>query len=168
MIIKDIIANRILPFEIEDVKLMKLFSFYLHSAPTIESRAAAQLNKQRLLENWECFRSNIPVDMIKFFSESYPKDKFINSYEKYKVNDDAQVNRRTKSIVCKKKEKGELEHECLLRHLRNSIAHDNVYLSNAGNRKYILFEDFNSHDNPTARILLSQADLVLLKKEIMR
>ena len=50
----------------------------------------------------------------------------------------------------------------------NSIAHCNLYLSNAGNRKYILFEDYNKSGNITARVLLSQADLSLLKREIMK
>ena len=36
------------------------------------------------------------------------------------------------------------------------------------NRKFILFEDFNTRGNITARILLSQTDLTKLKKEIMR
>ena len=51
MKICDIKANQILPFEIEDAKLLRLFSFYLHSAPTVESRTAANVDEQRLLSN---------------------------------------------------------------------------------------------------------------------
>lgn len=92
----------------------------------------------------------------------------MKSLVKYKINEEAQVNRKTKVIVCKKKDTKETEPQCLLRHLRNSIAHNNVYISNAGNRKYILFEDFNKNRKLTARILLSQTDLTALKREIMK
>lgn len=168
MTIKDIKAKTILPFEIEDIKLIKLFSFYLHSAPTIESKSAAQIDEQRLSDNWLNFKSKFPNNVLMFFSASYSNDKFIKSLEKYKINDEAQVNRKSKVSVCKKKDTIELECQCLLRHLRNSIAHDNIYLLNSGNRKYILFEDFNKKNNLTARILLSQADLAALKREIMK
>lgn len=67
MIIKDIKSNRILPFEIEDVKLVKLFSFYLHSAPTIESKTAAQIDSQRLLKNWLNFKTRYPSNVLTFF-----------------------------------------------------------------------------------------------------
>ena len=168
MRIRDIKSNQIFPFEIEDAKLVRLFSFYLHSAPTIESRTATQIDEQRLLNNWFIFSSKLPQDKIKFFSESYSVDLLIKSFEKYGLNDDAEVRRRTKAIVCKKKEKSEFDCHCLLRHIRNSIAHNNVYISNPGNRKYILFEDFNNRGNISAKILLSQADLSKLKQEIMR
>lgn len=168
MKIEDIKTNRILPFEIEDEKLKKIFSFYLHSAPTIESRSAAMIDTERLEKNWLEYKSTLPQDMIAFYAASYPPDKFSQCLVKYNLSDEANVNRRTKAFVCKKKEKDEQECQCLLRHLRNSIAHDNVYLSNAGNRKYILFEDFNKSDNLTARMLLSQADLAALKRTIMK
>lgn len=57
---------------------------------------------------------------------------------------------------------------CLLRHIRNAIAHGNVYYLNAGNRKFILFEDFNEKSKPTARILFSQTDLKKLKDALLR
>lgn len=168
MKIRDIKATQILPFEINDINLMRLFSFYLHSAPTIESRTAKQMDEQRLLNNWLNFSSQLPKNMSKFFSDTYSVEKFIDSFERYGLNDEAEVNRRAKAVVCKRKNKSESECACLLRHIRNSIAHNNVYLSSTGNRKYILFEDFNSRGNITARILLSQTDLKKLREEIMR
>lgn len=168
MRICDIKANQILPFEIDDIKLIRIFSFYLHSAPTVESRTATKLDEQRLLHNWQNFICQLPQDKIKFYSESYSVKKLINSFEKFGLNDDAEVNRRTKAIVCKRKDTSESKYSCLLRHIRNSIAHNNLYLSNVGNRKFILFEDFNTRGNITARILLSQTDLTKLKQEIMR
>lgn len=170
--IKDIKANKVLPFEISDEKLMKLFSFFLHSAPTIESQSAAHIDEQRLFKNWLDFKVQIPSNMMMFFASSYSRDKFINSFKKYGIDDESEVNRRTKAFVCKRKEskKGvsEADCHCLLRHIRNSIAHNNVYIANVGNRKYILFEDYNQKGNISARILLSQTDLTRLKREIMK
>ena len=173
MKISDILANRILPFEIEDEKLKKLFSFYLYSAPTIESKSAAMIEKEKLAENWYEYKSTIPENMIAVYSASYPNEKLVDAFERCGLNDDASVNRRTKGFVCKRKEKKkgedpEPECNCLLRHLRNAIAHDSVYLLNGGNRKYILFEDFNMNNRITARMLFSQADLAAMKRTIMK
>ena len=52
MTISDILQHPVLPFEIEDVKLVKLFSFFLHSAPTIESATAISMDAARLDQNW--------------------------------------------------------------------------------------------------------------------
>lgn len=170
--IKDIKTNKVLPFEISDGKLIKLFSFFLHSAPTIESKTAAKIDIHRLSKNWSNFNAQMPSNKVKFFAASYSKNNFMNSLNKYGLDDESEVNRRTKAFVCKKKEtKNELSEpdcNCLLRHIRNSIAHNNVNLVNSGNRKYILFEDFNRNHNLTARILLSQTDLNTLKREIMK
>lgn len=51
MTISDILQHPVLPFEIEDVKLVKLFSFFLHSAPTIESATAISMEAARLDQN---------------------------------------------------------------------------------------------------------------------
>ena len=168
MKIKDIKDNIIPPFEIDDVKLIRLFSFYLHTAPTIESRSAAQIDEERISNNWINFSNNLNKDTVRFYSSSYQVDRFSDSIKKYGLDDGAEVNRRTRALVCKKKTNQETDYRCLLRHLRNSIAHNNVYISNVSNRKYILFEDFNKNGNISAKILLSQNDLRILKKEIMK
>lgn len=168
MKISDIKANTILPFDIKEKKLVAIFGFYLHFAPTIESRTAIKLDEQRLTDNWQNFICKFPQDKIKFYSESYPSEKLVNSFVKFGLNDDAEVKRGTKAIVCKRKNREENDSCCLLRHIRNSIAHNHVYVTNVGNRKFILFEDFNKNKNITARILFSQTDLTDLKKEIMK
>ena len=88
--------------------------------------------------------------------------------EEYKLHNEATVNRRSKGFICKRKDNSESDYECVLRYIRNSIAHSNVYMNNAGNRKYIIFEDFNKTGNQSSIMLLSQADLTKLKREIMR
>lgn len=168
MKIKDIKYNIIHPFEIDDVKLIRLFSFYLHTAPTIESRTATQIDEERASNNWISFIKTLNKDMFKFYAHSYPIERLVDSFKEYGLDDEAEVKRRTRAFVCKKKTSQETDYRCLLRHLRNSIAHNNVYISDVGNRKYILFEDFNKNGNISAKILLSQNDLRILKKEIMK
>ena len=144
MQISDIKTNRIIPFEIEDIKLIRLFSFFLHKSPTIDSNTAAMIEVERLERNWE---------------------RFISEFSK---DNEANVNRRSKGFICKYKDNSERDYECVLRHMRNAIAHSNVYMNNAGNRKYLIFEDFNKTKNQSSIMLLSQADLSNLKREIMR
>ncbi len=165
MIIQDIKQNRISPFEINDLKLKELFSFYLHLAPTIDSGTAITIDDERLSKNWDIFKKTIIRGTFIFLSPNCQIEKY---FCKYNLLDSSQVNRKQKSIICKKQNALESEYHCILRHLRNSIAHSNVFLSNAGNRKYILFEDFNPKSKKmSARILFSQTDLSVLKKKIM-
>ncbi|RGM17772.1 hypothetical protein DXC23_10980, partial [Eubacterium sp. OM08-24] len=168
MTINNIKENKIAPFEIDDIKLTRLFSFFLHSAPTIDSNLASRIDDDRLLSNWNNFVSRFTNGRISLYSDSYSSEKLIQQFERHGLSDESAVSRRLKAIVCKRKNKTETDYQCVLRHLRNSIAHGNLYLSNAGNRKYILFEDYNKRGNITARILLSQADLSLLKQEIVK
>lgn len=168
MTINDIKDNNIAPFEIDDIKLARLFSFFLHLAPTIDSNLASRIDEDRLLSNWNNYVPQFINGRISLYSDSYSSEKLIQQFEKHGLSDEAKVRRRLKAIVCKRRDKAETDYQCVLRHLRNSIAHGNLYLSNAGNRKYILFEDYNKRENITARILLSQADLSLLKREIMK
>ena len=163
MQISNIKANRITPFDIDDKKLVRLFSFFLHSAPTIDSATAANIDSARLERNWNNFVSEIPnVNRIIIKQHNNTKEYI----EKYGLNDEASINRRSKGFVCKR-DKNEKDCECVLRHIRNAIAHSNVYMSNAGNRKYIILEDFNRSKVLSAIILFSQADLNRLKKIIM-
>ena len=165
MIIADILKNHITPFEVDDEKLRKLFSFFLHSAPSIESATAAHIPPDRLMRNWNTYICGLPQGCHGFISSNCIFDKYLGQYN---LDNNAMVNRKTKGFICKKKTNNEEEYECLLRHIRNSIAHSNVYMINAGNRKYLLFEDFNQSKNQSARILISQTDLQKLKSEIMK
>lgn len=165
MTIADILLNHIIPFEIDDEKLKKLFSFFLHSAPTIESASAAIIPTNRLVDNWNTYISAFSPENHAVIASNCI---FSNYLVKYKLDNNATVNRKAKGFVCKRKTNGETEYECLLRHLRNSIAHSNVYMINSGNRKFLLFEDYNQSKNQSARVLLSQTDLQKLKAEIMK
>lgn len=165
MQISDIKNNRIIPFEIEDIKLIRLFSFFLHKSPTIDSNTVAMIEVERLERNWERFISEFPKDNYKFLASNCSIERYM---ERYKLHNGANVNRPSKGFICKYKDNSERDYECVLRHIRNAIAHSNVYMNNAGNRKYLIFEDFNKAKNQSSIMLLSQADLSNLKREIMR
>lgn len=164
MQISNIKANHIRPFEIDDDKLVRLFSFFLHSAPSIDSATAANIETTRLERNWNNFIADFPNTNYVIIAPNCSIEKYI---DKYGLNDNATVSRRSKGFVCKRKDKNEKDYECVLRHIRNAIAHSNVYMSDTGNRKYLIFEDFNKSKKQSSIMLLSQADLSKLKKTIM-
>lgn len=155
MTINDIKENKITPFEIGDNKLTKLFSFFLHTASTIDSNLASKIDEDRLLNNWNNFVSNYVGKKISIYSDSYSSEKLIQQFEKHGLSNESKVSRKLNSIVCKRKNKAETDYRCGLRHLRNSLVHCNLYISNSSNRKYILFEDYNKSGNITSKIILS-------------
>lgn len=166
MKLSDLIENKILPFEIEDEKLKKLFSFFLHSAPTVASVSAAVLSVERLDKNWNNFISRFTDNSYIFIQSQCSIEKY---FEKYSLHTDADIKRQSHGFICKRRDKTEEDYVCFLRHIRNAIAHSHVYCVHVGNRKFILFEDFNTKTTKqSSRILLSQTDLQRLKNEIMK
>ncbi len=162
--INDILENHIIPFEHTDESIKKLFSFFLHLAPTIESKSAGQLPSDGLDVAWKSFLNDTSISHkdYQIYAPGYIKDKQLLYY---KLDKGGSVNRKTKRFICNRKQLGKKEEhdlEVLLRHIRNSIAHSNVYVLDQG-RKYIIFDDYNKKENMTARILLSQTDLKKLR-----
>ena len=154
-------------------KIKSLFCFYFDNAPTIESKCSIDLNSSMLDERWTNFKNSISNIKTKFVSYSYTSDDLLKRMVGCGLDEESPVNRKTNAFVCKKKnikkgEEPETECECVLRHIRNSIAHCNVFLSSTSNRKYVLFEDYNRSKNLTATILLSQTNLKKLKQIIMK
>lgn len=168
--INDVLNNRILPFEVDNTKLIRLFSFFLHSAPTISSKSAANIEQKRLINNWQRFIQNYTCN-YSFISDHCHNSTFEKCLENTGLCAKSIINKNKKGFICKRKSlknNPESEVECLLRHLRNSIAHSNVFMINAGNRYYILFDDYNLSGNQSARILFTQTHLNRLKKEIIK
>ena len=164
MIVQDILNNRIVPFEIEDERLKTLFSFFLHRAPTIDSHCRGEIPACGQDEIWNSFIEKLGVSTKEYQiyrTSGYITDKNLTTYN---LQLTSEVDRRTKRFVSYIKTKDETELECLLRHLRNSVAHGNVFLFVKANRKYLIFDDFNTNNHLTARILLSQTDLMSLKR----
>lgn len=169
--INDILENQVVPFEVDNPKIVNLFSFFLHRAPTISSRSAAQIEEKRLENNWNRFIDGFSDNYI-FISNSCSNNTFNSYMSNCNLSEENKINRRSKGFVCKQSTNSaapESDVKCLLRHLRNSIAHSNVFLINGGNRNYLLFDDYTpSSGNQSARILMSQSDLAKLKREIMK
>ncbi|MCQ2496024.1 MAG: HEPN family nuclease [Lachnospiraceae bacterium] len=166
MEISDILKNRIAPFEIVDEKMKSLFSFYLHLAPTVDSKSAKSIPARGVSTIWKEFIAKIAIKQGNYYIY---KSGNINEKQLdiYRLKANHTVNRKSKGFVCcyKNDEKDELV--CLLRHIRNSIAHSNVYLLDK-TRKYVIFDDYNSNKNLTARVLLSQTDLNNLRKLLVK
>lgn len=77
-----------------------------------------------------------------------------------------------KRFVCRRKPKDrsgyrETDFECLMRHLRNALAHGRFFVIHGGNHISLLFDDRNEKGNITARIICNQADLKKWKKIIV-
>ena len=166
MKISEMKNNQIPPFEIEDEKMRKLLSFYIHYAPTIESNTAISVDENKLKSNWNKFFEDAKFSSFKIYNENYKLSEEV--FSKNQLGDNQILNRKNLSVVCKRKHKNEEDYECILRHIRNSIAHNNIYIVNAGNRKYILLEDYNKSKNITSRMLLSQTILSKLKRCIIQ
>ena len=162
MNIRDMKQEHTKPFEIDDDKLRRLFSFFMHSAPTIESSTAAVISEERLVDNWNRVISSNMFSNFKIYADSYALSE--DSLDKNGLGMSQEVSRKIKSIICKRKCKDEKDYA----HIRNSLAHSNVYVVNAGNRKYILLEDYNTRKKLTSRMVLSQTILSNLKSEIMK
>lgn len=59
MTIQEILCNRIVPFDVEDKKITDLFSFYLHKAPTIDSKCSGPVPACGQNEIWNRFIEEI-------------------------------------------------------------------------------------------------------------
>lgn len=167
MLIQELLLYRIIPFE-TDEKISELLSFFLHRAPTIDSRLARDNPNCGLEKAWEkfIFDCNISSDAFNCYkSFNYVKEENLKKYQLTTTN---VINRKSKGFVCYYKNGETADLQCLLRHIRNSIAHGNVFCKTDINRKYFLFDDFNKNNNMTARILLSQTDLIKLKRIISK
>lgn len=162
MIVNDILNNPIVPFELDDPKLVLLFSYYLHLAPNINSKRSRILTNEKLDKGWNDFLTNLGMNFNDYhiYASGFIKDEQLRKYKLYTTDS---VEKKSKRFICYYKPGETKELVCFLRHIRNSIAHGSVYLLVKG-RKYILFDDYNTNNNLTARILLAQTDLTSLKK----
>lgn len=105
MQISDIKTNHIIPFEIDDIKLTRLFSFFLHVSPTIDSNIAAMIELEGLERNWERFISEFSKDNYVFLDPNCSIEGYM---ERYKLHNEANVNRRSKGFICKRKDNSEI------------------------------------------------------------
>ncbi len=101
MTILELLSYQTIPFEIPNIKIQRLLSFFLHSAPTIESRTTMKIDSSRLCKNWEDFIKPDQLKPAKIYAESH-KDLRI-SCEKNGLGDYTEISKRTKGFICIRK-----------------------------------------------------------------
>lgn len=147
------------PFQTGNSKISSLLAYFLHEAPNIESAHSLIIDK------------SIHDEIINkmFESRKFIEKKFCafnckieEELKKYKLEGE-EICLGCERILCKYEKPSnnikETDLECLLRHIRNSIAHGRVYYRHLGNRIQIMFEDINKNKKLTARIVCISADL---------
>ncbi len=146
------------PFEAKDVSLKNLFCYFLYRAPGINSAHKGYLEQERseiLLE-----KINEKVDgKIQFCCPNAQMKK-----ELAKINlADNELCLKCTRAMCKRSgsQKPPLESDlaCLLRHIRNSIAHGYVYFRKSNQKFYLLFEDYTPEGKLSAKIVCCKEDL---------
>lgn len=154
--------NAIAPFECEIGDLRQLFSYFQHRAPNVDSLKSPYLLPET--------HQSVLDEMLK------GNELFVFCSQNAKTEDElakvafggSQVCIRCKRFLCKRmtsrnakrdETRKETDLECLLRHMRNSIAHGHVFVYHSGNYISVLLEDQNDKGNTTARIVCCQADL---------
>lgn len=151
----------IVPSECEVGELRQLFSYFQYRAPNIDSAQSPLLDVNYhagALE--EIIQQH--GDVFQFCSQNAKTE---NELSKLALNGTSICSwckrflcKRTNTSAKKDLSRRETDLECLLRHIRNALAHGHVYLVHG--RKYInmLLED-NNKGKITARIVCCQADL---------
>ena len=150
----------IAPFEDGTDETKRLFSYFLHSVPDVESIHSKRIPK---VKHSTIFNMMMETSHFKYQEFCCAQAHIEKELSKGYLNGEI-ICLKCKRFVCKKKQmvKGmpiETDLDCFLRHIRNSIAHGRVYYRHAGNRVHIVFEDENSTGNLSARIVCVKADL---------
>ena len=97
MTILELLSFQTIPFEIPNIKIQRLLSFFLHSAPTIDSRTAMKIDSSRLCNNWEEFIKLNQLKPAKIYAESY--NTLATSCEKNGLGVGTEISRRTKGFI---------------------------------------------------------------------
>ena len=161
----DINDLKMVPFQ-DNIFLNNLLSYFLYKAPSISSIFSEEID----FNDDRFFREYININRFSkiIFMKKYNKNTYIdnNIYGNY-------ICMKCFKIICTRvidntDNKLESYLECVLRHIRNSIAHGCVYYLYENKRHYIMFEDFNIKKNLTARIIISRQALIDLKSKLIK
>lgn len=152
----------IVPTECDVGELSQLFSYFQYRAPNIDSMQSPLIDNEDSLDD---LLQNIikRVKDYKFCEQNADINCELKKIALYGEH----ICPKCKRFLCKrmnqkaKRRPGKKEHdlECFLRHIRNSIAHGNVFVMYKKTYISIIFEDLNEKKNTTARIACCQADL---------
>lgn len=98
MKISEIKMHNICPFEVKDSKLRLLFSFFLHKAPTVDSRLAIKSKKYDV--KWKSYIKNWKEKTYRFYSKQIPSENILTQY---KLTETKEVRNKDRVFVCAKK-----------------------------------------------------------------
>lgn len=162
--------NAVNPTMCEIGELRKLFGFFQYESPNTSSYICnylpQELHSELLKRMLACWKE----ESYLFISHNQPIDNYFASIHLL----DDELCCCCKRFVCKRKQKDkntgykETDFECLLRHMRNAIAHARVFVIHKGNYISLLLEDRNEKGNVSARIICNQADLKKWKNLIKK
>ena len=156
--------NAINPMLVDIGRLRQLFGFFQYEAPNTSSYICSHLSNEyhdRVLME---IQHTIKTGAIIF---APPNSTSADELKKVSLLGDS-VCSYCKRLFCKRAHANngirESDLSCLLRHIRNSLAHGRVFVIHGGNQIYILFEDCvpqnkGNNNRISARILCTQADL---------
>lgn len=160
--------NAIIPAECEIEELRRLFSFFQYKAPNIDSLKSPMLDTT--------YHQSVLDEIMKGHGEYFFCDQNAKTEDELSriALNGVRVCAWCKRFLCKRmtkpakrdRSRRETDLECLLRHLRNAIAHGHVFVLMNKNYNSVLFEDLNDKKNTTARVVCCQADLRSWKKKL--
>lgn len=158
--------NAVNPTTCEISALRKLAGFFQYEAPNTSSYICSQLPQNQHNELLKEMLDSWKEENYFFVSHNVTINKFL--LQRALLGDN--LCSYCKRFVCRRKKKDnngykETDFECLLRHLRNALAHGRFFVIHRGNNISLLFEDYYK-DSITARIICNQADLKKWKKLI--
>lgn len=154
-------SHAVVPGECDIGNLRQLLSFFEHRAPNIDSVHSPILDESKHKPTLDRMLGG-NTNYVFCAHSANTKDELAMLNLAGSV-----LCSRCKRFFCKRSGhdskrlpgQKETDLECLLRHLRNAIAHGHVYVFHGGNYISVLFEDLNTNGKTTARIICCQADL---------
>lgn len=161
--------SAIIPIEYDIGKLRSLFAYFQYRAPNIDSIHSPLLSVEKHDQVLEKIiqTHNRKKGEYKFYSHNSNSENILKEQGLW----GDYICSNCKRFACKRmsnKAKRDLSRretdlECLLRHMRNSLAHGHVFIHHGGAYITICFEDENSNKSKTARIVCCQSDLIKWK-----
>lgn len=125
-------------------KTLEFFSYFMYSAPDIESIHSTIIKKEL---HTEIFSRMMDDRHFKYKAFCASNARIENELKKASLDGD-DICLKCKRFICKRKQTEnhivESDLDCFLRHIRNSIAHGRTYCVCKTNNIHLVFEDVNS------------------------
>lgn len=157
----------IVPMEIENEELRQLFSYYLYRAPYIPSCHSKKLGIGKIdKDKEEEILKKVFVTQNNEVEFRTNRKSFIRRLESMQLNNSSVCLRCKRGVCIFRRESDFSKLRCLIRHIRNSIAHGYVYYEYDNRIHRIMFEDYDRNNNISAKVVCVKADLLELRKMI--